>query len=377
MAHTRIRTTHTGSLPRPPDMLAALRARDDRALTDREAFESTAHDAVAATVRKQREIGIDIVNDGEMSKITYATYIKERLTGFDGESGFLPSQELADFPEFRAKMAQRAGVRALKLPACTGAIAWKDRNAVEVDIDNLKASTAGAGLDGVFMTSASPGVISMFLDNKHYPTDDAYLEALVAVMRDEYKAIADAGFILQLDCPDLAIGRHTRLSNLDLPNYRKKIGQHIEAINEAIKGIPAERLRLHLCWGNYEGPHHRDVPLRDIIETVFKANVGGISFEGANPRHEHEWAIFRDIKLPAGKYLIPGVIDSTTNYIEHPELVAQRLQRYAELVGPENVIGGTDCGLETFSGAGYVDGQIAWAKLRSLVEGAELASRQV
>jgi 5-methyltetrahydropteroyltriglutamate--homocysteine methyltransferase len=358
-------------------MLAALRARDDRELADLTVFESTARDAVAATVRQQKEIGIDIVNDGEMSKITYATYIKERLTGFDGETSFPPSQDAEDFPEFRAKMAQRAGVRSLKAPACTGPIAWKDRYAVLTDISNLKASTAGAGADGVFMTAASPGVVSMFLDNKHYPSDDAYLEALVAVMRDEYKAIADAGLILQLDCPDLAVGRHTRLAALDLPEYRKKIGRHIDAINEAIKGIPPERVRLHLCWGNYEGPHHRDVPLKDIIETVFKANVSGISFEGANPRHEHEWTIFRDIKLPAGKYLIPGVIDSTTNYIEHPELVAQRLQRYAELVGPENVIGSTDCGLETFSGAGFVDGKIAWAKLRSLVEGAELASRLV
>jgi 5-methyltetrahydropteroyltriglutamate--homocysteine methyltransferase len=375
MAGIKIRTTHTGSLPRPPEMLAALRARDNREFDEPSAFEATAHDAVAATVRKQREIGIDIVNDGEMSKITYATYIKERLTGFDGESGFLPSQELSDFPEFRAKMAQRPGVRALKLPACTGAITWKDRKAVLTDISNLRASAAGAEPDSVFMTAASPGVISMFLDNRHYPSDDAYLEALVAVMRDEYKAIADAGFILQLDCPDLAVGRHTRLAQLDLPEYCQKIGQHIDAINEAIKGIPPERVRLHLCWGNYEGPHHRDVPLKDIIATVFKANADGISFEGANPRHEHEWAIFRDIKLPGGKYLIPGVIDSTTNYIEHPDLVAQRLQRYAELVGPENVIGSTDCGLETFSGAGYVDGQIAWAKLRSLVEGAELASR--
>ena len=219
MAATKIRTTHTGSLPRPPAMLAALRARDNRELEDANAFEATARDAVAAAVRRQREIGIDVVNDGEMSKITYATYIKERLTGFDGESGFLPSQELADFPEFRAKMAQRPGVRALKLPACTGAIAWKDRGAVLADIANLKASTAGAGGDDVFMTAASPGVISMFLDNKHYPSDDAYLEALVAVMRDEYKAIADAGFTLQLDCPDLAVGRHTRLAKLDLPAY--------------------------------------------------------------------------------------------------------------------------------------------------------------
>jgi 5-methyltetrahydropteroyltriglutamate--homocysteine methyltransferase len=374
LACTNIRTTHTGSLPRPPEMLVALRARDNRELEDQASFDATARDAVAGTVNKQKEIGIDILNDGEMSKITYATYIKERLTGFDGESSFLPSQDLADFPEFRAKMTQREGVRSLKLPACTGPIAWKDRGAVLADIDNLKASTAGVDAK-VFMTAASPGVVSMFLDNKHYPSDDAYLEALVAVMRDEYKAIADAGFILQLDCPDLAVGRHTRWASLDLSEYLRKIRQHIEAINEAIKGIPPERVRLHLCWGNYEGPHHRDVPLKDIIQTVFTANADGISFEGANPRHEHEWAIFQDIKLPAGKYLIPGVIDSTTNYIEHPELVAQRLQRYAELVGPENVIGSTDCGLETFSGAGYVDHRIAWAKLGSLVEGARLASR--
>ena len=377
MTSVRIRTTHTGSLPRPPDVLAALRAREDHNTEDPKQRDATFRDAVAAVVRQQAELGIDIVNDGETSKITYATYIKERLTGFDGVSGFPPSLEFRDFPEFMTKFAQREGVRTLKLPACTGPIAWKDKSAVQTDIDNLRAATANAAVGDVFMSAASPGVVVQFMDNKYYPSDEAYLQALVDVMRDEYRAIADAGFILQLDCPDLAVSRHTRFANLDTPAYLSRIGLHIDAINEAIKDIPPDRVRLHLCWGNYEGPHHRDVPLKDIIQTVFKANVSGISFEGANPRHEHEWAIFREIKLPPGKYLIPGVIDSTTNYIEHPELVAQRLARYAELVGAENVIGSTDCGLDTFAGAGYVDPSIAWAKLRSLVEGAQLAARSL
>ncbi len=374
MARARIRTTHTGSLPRPPEVLAVLRARDDRELADLKQMEATIREGVAAIVHQQTETGIDIVNDGEMSKITYATYIKERLTGFDGVSGFPPSKEFQDFPEFMKKFGQREGVRALKLPACTGPIAWKDKGAVQIDIDNLKAATVGKAAGDVFMSAASPGVVTQFMDNKYYPSDEAYLQALVDVMRDEYRAIADAGFVLQLDCPDLAVSRHTRFGHLETPAFLARIGLHIDAINDAIRGIPQDRVRLHLCWGNYEGPHHRDVPLKEIIQTVFKANVGGISFEGANPRHEHEWAVFRDVKLPAGKYLIPGVIDSTTNYIEHPELVAQRLARYAELVGPENVIGSTDCGLDTFAGAGYVDSRIAWAKLASLVEGARLAA---
>jgi 5-methyltetrahydropteroyltriglutamate--homocysteine methyltransferase len=373
MGRVKIRTTHTGSLPRPPELLALLRARASRTPDDPRKLETAVRDAVAATVRKQADAGLDIVNDGEMSKMAYATYMKDRLTGFDGVSTFVGIQDATDFPEFFAKMAER--VQAFRIPACTGPIAWKDKGAVQTDIDNLKVAAVGAGVGDVFMSAASPGVIAMFMDNQHYPSDEAYLQAIVAVMRDEYKAITDAGFILQLDCPDLASGRHTKYAALDQAAFLKKIGLHIDAINEAIKGIPQDRVRLHLCWGNYAGPHHHDVPLKDIIQSVFKANVGGLSFEGANPRHEHEWAVFRDIKLPQGKYLIPGVIDSTTNFIEHPELVAQRLQRYAELVGPDNVIAGTDCGLETFAGGGHVDPRIAWAKLRSMVDGAQLASR--
>ena len=377
MASVKIRTTHTGSLPRSNDVLTLLRARDDRALGNVTEFEQKVRAAVAATVRQQANIGLDIVNDGEVSKIGYANYIKERLSGFDGISGFVGSTEAKDFPEFFMAMGQKDSVRSIKIPACTGPIAWKDKDAVLTDIDNLKEAKAVAKVADVFMSAVSPGVVTMFMDNKYYASDEAYLEALVTVMRDEYQAITNAGFILQLDCPDLAGGRHSRFGLLDTPSFLKRIGLHIDAINEAVRGIPPERIRLHLCWGNYPGPHHCDIPLQDIIQSVFRANAAGISFEGANPRHEHEWAIFRDIKLPAGKYLIPGVIDSTTNYIEHPELVAQRLERYAKLVGPENVVGSTDCGLETFAGAAHIQSKIAWAKLASLVAGAAMASRRL
>jgi 5-methyltetrahydropteroyltriglutamate--homocysteine methyltransferase len=373
----RILTTHTGSLPRPLALLDLLKAKDDGAV-DATALEAATAEATIEVVRKQVETGIDIVNDGEMGKISYATYVKDRLTGFDAEGQFVAMADFVDFPEAAQRfMAQSEGVRTLKTPACGSAVAWKDRDAIQKDIARLQRAVAGKPPRDAFMTAASPGVIALFLENKFYPNHEKYLETLADVMKEEYEAIHRAGFVLQLDCPDLAAGRHTKYASSSTPDFVKVVELHIAAINRAIANIPADRIRLHLCWGNYEGPHHHDVPLGDIIAPVLNANVGAISFEASNPRHEHEWTVFETIKLPQGKVLIPGVIDSSTNFIEHPDLVAQRISRFAEAVGRENVIAGTDCGFATFAAYTPIDPSIAWAKLRSLVEGAQIASKKL
>ena len=374
----RILTTHTGSLPRPPALFSLLRRKDDREAVDATAFEAATAEATKQVVNQQIETGIDVINDGEMGKIGYATYVKDRLAGFDAEGAFPSMTDFLDFPDFAQRfISESEGVRTLKTPACGSAVSWKDRGALERDISRFRAALSGVHPRDTFMTAASPGVIALFLQNKFYATEEKYLEALGDVMREEYEAIHRAGFILQLDCPDLAVGRHTRFAELSTSDFIKAVDLHIAIINRAIANIPADRIRLHLCWGNYEGPHHHDVPLGEIIEPVLKANVGAISFEASNPRHEHEWVVFEKVKLPSGKALIPGVIDSSTNFIEHPDLVAQRIVRFAKLVGRENVIGGTDCGFATFAAFTPVDPAIAWAKLRSLVEGARIASAQL
>jgi 5-methyltetrahydropteroyltriglutamate--homocysteine methyltransferase len=374
----KILTTHTGSLPRPSALLDLLKAKDDGKSVDVSQFERVTADATKEIVRKQIESGIDIVSDGEMSKIGYVTYVKDRLVGFDGQGSFPPSSDFFDFPEFVQRfVAEAQGVVTLKTPACSGPVAWRDKDAHQKDISRLKGALVGQQPREVFMTAASPGVVALFLENKFYPSHEKYLEALADVMKEEYEAIHRAGFILQLDCPDLAVGRHTRFAQATTAEFVKIVEQNVAAINRAVANIPPDRIRLHLCWGNYEGPHHHDVPLRDIIEPVFRANVGAISFEGANPRHEHEWTIFKEIKLPPDKVLIPGVIDSCTNYIEHPDLVAQRIVRFAELVGRENVIAGTDCGFATFAAYTPIVPAIAWAKLQSLSKGARIASKQL
>ena len=370
----RILTTHTGSLPRPDDLLAALEA--PLASNERE-FEAILAGAVADIVRRQIEAGIDIVNDGEMGKPSYATYVKDRLSGFDGDAAPFAIADFADYPEYGERFMSQGVMQKLSRPACTGPVKCKDTNAVQADIANLKAAVAQHHAPEAFMSAASPGVISIFLANQYYKTHEDYLNALAEAMRPEYQAITDAGFILQIDCPDLAMGRHIQFPDASLADFRKNIARHVEALNHALAGIPAERTRIHLCWGNYEGPHHRDVPLRDIIDVVFKANVGAISYEASNPRHEHEWAVFEEVKLPAGKVLIPGVIDSVNNFIEHPDLVAQRIGNLARLVGPKNVIAGTDCGFATVAGYSAVDPKIAWAKFQSLSEGARIASRKL
>jgi 5-methyltetrahydropteroyltriglutamate--homocysteine methyltransferase len=369
----RFLTTHTGSLPRPPELVAMLQRNEAGEPGDRPRFEATVRAAVAEAVRHQVEAGIDVVNDGEQGKPGYATYIKDRVTGFGGESRVTTAwAEGRDFPEYVARRSNNTR-SSFRRPVCDGPIEWKDFAAVKRDIDNLRAAAAGVAGE-VFMTAASPGVVAIFMANEYYPSREKYLEAIARVMRDEYEAIHAAGFVLQLDCPDLAMSRHNRFPDMSLPEFREIVGLHVEVLNEATRAIPPDRMRLHLCWGNYEGPHHLDVPLRDIIDLVLQARPAGISFEGANPRHEHEWKLWKEVELPPGKVLIPGVIDSTTNFIEHPELVAERIARYASVVGRENVIAGTDCGFGTFADNDSVDARIAWAKLRALAEGARLAS---
>jgi 5-methyltetrahydropteroyltriglutamate--homocysteine methyltransferase len=370
---SRILTTHTGSLPRSLHLQERLRLREEGRPVDREAFEAAVREAVAEIVRRQTDIGLDVINDGEQGRAQYATYVKERLAGFEGERlvRVSTSLDVADFPGFAGTHQTSASV---PQPACTGPIAWRDREAIQSDIDRLKAASDGRGATEVFMTAASPGVIAHFLPNEYYPDDESYLYALADVMKEEYQAIVRAGFVLQVDCPDLAMTRVYRFAHLTVPEFKAVVAMHVEVLNHALAGLPPERLRLHLCWGNYEGPHHHDVPLREIVDLVLEARPAGISFEGANPRLAHEWKVWREVELPEDKVIIPGVLDTTTNFIEHPELVAQRLVRYAEAVGRERVIAGTDCGFGTSAWGRKVDARVAWAKLQALVDGARLAS---
>jgi 5-methyltetrahydropteroyltriglutamate--homocysteine methyltransferase len=369
---TRILTTHTGSLPRPMDLTATLEALDAGTAPDPQAFDARVRSAVATIVRQQVEAGVDVINDGEQGKVGYSTYVRHRLSGFGGQSTVAMRPDWADFPEAAARQPRNTVMR----PACNGPIAWQDKGAVQKDIAHLKAALAGVQPAEVFMTAASPGVIAHFLRNEYYPSREAYLAQLVDVMKEEYDAIVQAGFLLQVDCPDLAMSRHLAFHELSTAEFVKIAAANVEALNHALRDLPPDRLRLHLCWGNYEGPHHRDIPLKDIISIVLKARPQAISLEGANPRHEHEWAVFREVRLPDDKIIIPGVLDSTTNFIEHPELVAQRIVRYAEVVGKENVIAGTDCGFGTFARSNpQVETEIVWAKLQAMAEGARLASK--
>ena len=372
----RFLTTHTGSLPRPADLVRTMFAKEEGVPVDGVALKARIRSAVGEIVRKQAEAGIDIVNDGEMSKPSYATYVKDRLDGFGGESQPLIYQDLVDFPEFARRVFGDPGRSRRRTPGCNGPISVHDREGAAIDVANLQSALAGVDAEEAFLSAASPGVVSLFFHNGHYPSEEAYLYAIAEAMRLEYETVAHAGLILQIDCPDLAMGRHIQYADLSVAEFCKKARLHIEALNHALANIPSDRLRLHLCWGNYEGPHHCDVPLRDIIDTVFLAKPSGLSFEAANPRHAHEWTVFEDLKLPDGKVLIPGVIESKTNFIEHPELIAQRIARYARLVGRENVIAGSDCGYGTWVGQAAVDPGVVWAKLASLAEGARLASRE-
>ena len=372
----RILTTHTGSLPRQPDMLGLLVEEQQAGLPNRADLDSAVRAAVRDIVKRQIESGLDVINDGEQGRVDYTVYVKDRLTGFDGESAPLGGGGDAEFPELAELLKPFASPFQVR-PTCTGPIDWEDWPAVEADIDNLKAGVANVQAEEVFMTSPSPGQIARFLHNEYYATDEDYLWALAEVMKRQYKAIADAGFLLQLDCPDLALGRHQIFSHLTLEEFRQVAEMHVEVLNYSVADIPPEQMRMHICWGSTLGPHHTDVPISDVIDIVLKARPAAIAFPGANPRHEHEWKIWRDLKLPEGKVIIPGVIDSTSNFVEHPEVVADRIVRYASVVGRENLIAGVDCGFGTFAGRLQVDSKIVWMKLQSQAEGARLASQEL
>jgi 5-methyltetrahydropteroyltriglutamate--homocysteine methyltransferase len=373
----RILTTHVGSLPRPAAVANVLFERDRGELRDRPAAEKIISEAVAAVVRRQVETGIDVVSDGEMNKISYATYIKERLTGFSGDSPRQPGQDIVDFPEFLKKLADRGATAQYTRPCCTGEIGIKDTKPLETDLRNLREAAAAAKARETFMNAASPGVIALFQPNRFYGTQDEYLDAVAEVMRIEYRTIVEAGVLLQIDAPDLGMGRHTMYRQRTEKEFLKLAAMHVEVINEALRGIPADRVRVHVCWGNYEGPHHHDVPMERLLPVVLKLRADALLFEAANPRHAHEWAAFAARRIPDNKMLIPGVLSSTTNYVEHPELVAQRIQTFAAIVGRERVIAGTDCGFGTFAGFGPVEPEIAWMKLAAMVEGARIASRKL
>ena len=372
----RILTTHVGSLPRPNDMLALLEARDRGELLDDAAFAETAARAVADVVARQAALGIDILSDGEMAKTSYATYLTDRLSGFGGRAEKGPAaRDLLDYLAYAKRLVEAGGTeKTLAGAACDAPLALKDPQPLTRDINNFAAARAPHPSADGFLSACSPGVVTIFLQNQYYPSHEAYLDALVPLLKDEYEAIVASGVVLQLDCPDLGMGRHLVHANKSTEDFCKVAARHVEALNAATADIAPERMRLHLCWGNYEGPHHHDIPLTDIIDMVYAARPAGISIEGANPRHEHEWEIFADKPLPDGKVIVPGVIDSTTNYIEHPRLVAQRIERFASLVGRERVIASTDCGFATFAHHPSVDPEIAWAKLGALVEGAGLAT---
>jgi len=372
----RFLTTHTGSLPRPEDLIRAMYAKEEGVPVDPAALERRVASAVLEVVRKQAEAGVDVVNDGEMSKPSYATYIKDRLEGFGGAGNTFVYQDLVGFPNLAKRVFGDPGRSRRKTPACNAAIGVRDPEAARTDVDHLKQAFAQVGAQEMFMSAASPGVVSLFFKNEHYPSEEAYIFAIADAMRHEYETVAKAGIVLQLDCPDLGMGRHIQHADLGLPEWRKKAELHVEALNHAVANIPAEQLRMHLCWGNYEGPHHCDVALADVIDIVFKAKPSAIALEAANPRHAHEWALFETVKLPEGKMLIPGVIESKSNFIEHPELIAQRIGRYAKLVGRENVMAGSDCGFGTWVGQAAVDPDVVWAKMAAMAEGARIASRE-
>jgi 5-methyltetrahydropteroyltriglutamate--homocysteine methyltransferase len=372
----RILTTHTGSLPRPAEVVRLLLDAQDSSPGHRAALAAAVDAAVADVVQRQVACGLDVINDGEQGRTDYTVHVKDRLTGFDGPSAPPLGTGEAEFPELSALLSQFASPFQHR-PACSGPIAWKDWPAAEADITRAKQATSSAKAVETFMTSPSPGQIARYLKNRYYPSDEAYLYALADAMAREYRAIVDAGFVLQLDCPDLAMMRHMVYPDMSLADYRKVITANVAALNHAVRDIAPERMRMHVCWGSTMGPHHTDVPLRDIIDIVLAARPQAVSFPGANPRHGHEWRVWKDVPLPDGKIIIPGVIDSTSNFVEHPELVADRIVQYATVVGRENVIAGVDCGFGTFAGRVQVDTKIVWMKLAALAEGARRASRQL
>lgn len=373
---TKIRTTHVGSLPRTQDVVDFIFAREKAEDYDIAAFDACMTAAVDATVAKQVASGVDIVSDGETSKISYATYVKDRYTGFDGDSPRNPPADLKRFPGYLKRLADEGGTPQYARPMCVGEVKSKGQGELEKDIANLKAAMAKHGVENGFMNAASPGVISLFLQNDHYKTREAYLAALADAMKAEYETIVASGLELQLDCPDLALAKHMLFNDLSDAEFNKVAASHVEALNHALQDVPAEKVRLHICWGNYEGPHVCDISMGAMFDTLMSAKPRYVLFETSNPRHGHEWTTFRDRKadIPDGKILVPGVVDTTTNFVEHPELVAQRIQRFVDIVGADRVIAGSDCGFGTFAGFGSVDPDIAYAKLQAMADGAALVS---
>jgi 5-methyltetrahydropteroyltriglutamate--homocysteine methyltransferase len=373
----RILTTHVGSLPRSAPVVTQLLMRERGDGVDQTTFDRVMREGVSEVVRQQIAAGIDVVSDGETAKISYATYVKDRLSGFGGDNERLIAKDLQPFEDFRTRMTVFAGKQTFKRQACIGPVEVIERESLRKDIENLRAACERHRPHEAFLNSASPGVVSAFQPNRYYPTHEAYVEAVGAAMQEEYEAIAAAGFVLQLDCPDIAMARHTGFQQLSEAEFLARAEHQVEVLNHALRNIPSSALRMHVCWGNYEGPHDHDIPLAKIMHVVLKAKPAAILFEASNPRHAHEWAVWRDTKIPDDKVLVPGLLTSTSNYVEHPELIAQRIQQFADIVGRERVMAGTDCGFGTFAGIGKMDPGISWLKLASLVEGARLASARL
>ena len=371
-----ILTTHVGSLPRSQEVVDFIFARERNESFDQSAFDSAMSRAVSETVKKQKQADISIVSDGETSKISYATYVKDRYSGFGGDSPRNAPADLKLFPSFLERIANSGGTPQYTRPMCIGEVKVINHHELKKDLSNLKNSMSLHKLDRGFMNAASPGVISLFLQNQFYQTREKYLEALADVMREEYEIIVNAGIDLQLDCPDLALSRHMLFTDLSDNEFLKIANSHVEALNYSIRNIPREKIRVHICWGNYEGPHICDIPMSKMFDLLMKINAQSVLFETSNPRHAHEWTVFEERKsdIPDDKILIPGVVDTTTNFVEHPKLVAQRLEKFVSIVGHERVIAGSDCGFGTFAGYGAVDPEIAYAKLKALSEGAKLVS---
>ena len=377
MSTDRILTTHVGSLPRSASVTTVVFAKEAGSLTDFHEHDRVVADAVRHVVARQVAAGIDVVSDGEQSKISYATYIKDRITGFEGDSERRPPRDLEEYPAYMQQAAASGGTPAYKRPRCVGPVGVKDGMPLQIDLDNFRNALGAAPPVEGFMNAASPGVIALFQPNEHYRSHEAYLEALGEAMRPEYEAIVAAGFVLQLDCPDLGLGRHTMYKDKSEAEYVTLARLHVDIMNHALRHVPADRVRMHICWGNYEGPHHCDVSMDVVLPIALSAKPQGLLFESCNPRHAHEWSVFKNADIPEDKILIPGVIDSVTNFIEHPLLVAERIRRFADIVGRDRVLAGTDCGFSTFAGFGRVDQDIVYAKLNALVEGARIASQQL
>lgn len=373
----RILSTHVGSLPRAQKLVDVLLAKDRGGEYDVAAYDRVIAEAVNDALARQKDAGISVPSDGEQSKVSYSTYMMDRLTGFGGDNERRIALDLKDYPEFRQKMGRMTGAQEFRRSSCIGKVTVKDLSPLHKDIANLTASAKAKGYDEAFMNSASPGLISAFQPNKFYPSHEAYIADLAEAMKPEYRAIVDAGLLIQLDCPDLAMAAHIAFQDLSEADFLKRAMLHVEAMNHALDGIPGDRVRMHVCWGNYEGPHDHDIAVEKLFPVLAKAKPQAILFEGANARHEHEWAVWKDAKGLDDKILVPGMIDTSSNYVEHPELIAQRIERWVNMVGRERVIAGTDCGFGTFAGYGKLDGAIAYKKLKALADGAEIATRRL